>query len=157
LAVRFLATSHQRELPAPWRLAFAGRGGRVWENPQALPLFFLPRRIERFDSPALARREALGADDLDQRALIQGEVPAPADQAGAVQGIRRRGNGCDLRVDSPSGGVVVSSVSFAPDWVVRIGALERPAIEVDGGFLGFVVPRGAHEVRLDYRPRGWRR
>ncbi|HEX3556582.1 MAG TPA: hypothetical protein VIA62_25445 [Thermoanaerobaculia bacterium] len=42
LAVRFRLLPKRRGLPPPWRPVFPGPGGRVWENPQARPLFFLP-------------------------------------------------------------------------------------------------------------------
>jgi hypothetical protein len=182
LAVRYLETSHQRELPLPWRLAFEGRGGRVWENPRALPLFFMPRSVERFADLAEAQRAAMRSPDFHEvTSLIGGEAGEPREahaaraageagearepgeardppgrpQDGQVRGIRTRGNGFDLEVATVSGGIVASSVSYAADWDVEVGGRHRPAVEVNGGFLGCSVPPGEHAVRLRYRPRGW--
>jgi len=191
LAVRFMETSHERDLPPPWRLVFEGKGGRVWENPQALPLFFMPRALEPCADLGGAQRAAMRNDDFAAAAQVIGEaaaagggapataaagtppagpeagsapaartpgagVAAAREQAGQVRDIRPRSNGFDLAVATPTGGVVVSSVSYSPDWRVRIGdGRETPAIEVNGGFLGFQAPPGSRTVRLRYRARGW--
>ena len=76
-------------------------------------------------------------------------------QDGRVRDIRVRSNGFDLAVDSAAGGIVASSVSYAPGWRATVGGREEPAVEIDGGFLGFQVPPGSHAVRLRYRPHGW--
>ena len=174
LAVRFMGTAHERGLPPPWRLVFEGKGGRIWENPQALPLFFMPRTVEPSAGLDEAQRAAMHGDDFQETAQVVGApapgrppaaVPAPVQaappaaaaraQAGQVVDVEARSNGFDLAVDSATGGLVVSSVSYVPDWQARIGGRDQPAVEVDGGFLGFYVPAGAHSVRLRYRPRGW--
>ena len=80
----------------------------------------------------------------------------PAGRPGAVEEIRPRANGFDLVVTSGAGATVASSVSWAPCWRVVLGKRRVPAVEVDGGFLGFAVPPGRHRVTLDYRPAGWR-
>jgi hypothetical protein len=188
LAVRYLETAHERALPPPWRLVFEGKGGRVWENPAALPLFFMPRTIERSADLAEAQRAAMYDDDFLETAQLVGAAapgpagPAPAapssgaragaapgalapgaeagesttrPQDGRVRDIRVRSNGFDLAVDSAAGGIVASSVSYAPEWRAAVGGREEPAVEIDGGFLGFQVPPGSHAVRLRYRPPGW--
>jgi Bacterial membrane protein YfhO len=169
LAVRYLETAHERVLPPPWRLVFEGKGGRVWENPAALPLFFMPRTIERFADLAEAQRAAMHDDDfLETAQLVAAAAPGGGGAGGAGSGeavtrpqdgrvgdIRVRSNGFDLAVDSAAGGIVASSVSYAPEWRATVGGREEPAVEIDGGFLGFEVPPGSHAVRVRYRPHGW--
>jgi Bacterial membrane protein YfhO len=176
LAVRYLETSHERRLPPPWRLAFEGRGGRVWENPQALPLFFMPQSVERLGDTEEAQQAAMAAADFRQTAWIAtpagaaepggraaeggpggGGGPASRAQSGEVRGLRVRANGFDLEAATPTGGLVVSSVSYAAGWEVEIDGTGRPAVEVNGGFLGCRVPPGGSAVHLRYRPRGWPR
>ena len=153
LAVRFLLASHRRVLPPPWRLAFDGVGGRVWENPEALPLFFMPRRFGRFGTPAAAWQASARLEDF-QDLGVDGSSSGITPQEGQVRKIRPRSNGFDLQVVS-GGGTVVSSVSYDPGWRVEIDGHPARAIEVDSGFLGFTTPPGAHSVRLDYRPTDW--
>ena len=183
LAIRYMETAHERALPAPWRLVFEGKGGRVWENPAALPLFFVPHTIEQFTDLDEAQRAAMHDDDFQETAQLVGAAApgggpggggaggaggaggvsgasgvsdtATRPQVGRVRDIRVRSNGFDLAVDSASGGIVASSVSFAPEWQATVGGREEPAVEIDGGFLGFQVPPGSHAIRLRYRPHGW--
>jgi hypothetical protein len=172
LGVRYFSTSHERELPPPWQLAIEGRGGRVWENPRALPLFFLPRTVEPVADLAAAQQAAMRHNDFGETAFVVADPVArgapgaagAADeqpQQGRVRSIQPRANGFDLAVESATGGLVASSVSYVADWKVRTddaGARGgSPALEVNGGFLGFRVPAGAHAVRLRYEPRGWHR
>jgi hypothetical protein len=156
LAVRYFETSHERTLPPPWRLAFEGKGGRVWENPQALPLFFMPRSLEPAADLAGAQRQAMDNDDFQDVAYSAVAGPVQAQQ-GRVGAIRSLGNGFDLQVESATGGMVASSVSFAADWEARAGERHLAVSEVNGGFLGLTVPPGASSVHLRYRPRGWSR
>jgi len=158
LAVRYLLARHGRLLPPPWHQAFEGRGGAVWENPRALPLFFMPRRVVRAataEQAASASREIADFADLGVVADAT-TAPLPCQAAGEVHGIRARSNGFDLGVIS-GGGIVVSSVSYDPAWQIEVDRRPAQPLEADSGFLGFAVPAGAHRVRIDYRPAGWTR
>jgi hypothetical protein len=154
LAVRFLLLRHEREAPAPWRPVFSGVGGRVWENPRALPLFFMPRRTVLAAGDEAALVVAAPGRGLADRVVVRGGG-AGGGQAGEVPTIRARSNGFDLEVRSPTGGTVASSVSYAPGWRAEVDGVGAAAFEVDAGFVGFAVPPGSHRVRLDYRPAGW--
>jgi Bacterial membrane protein YfhO len=158
LAVRYLLVRHGRVLPPPWRLAFEGRGGAVWENPRALPLFFMPRRLVRVATAEQAASASRGIADFTDLGIVAdaGSAPLPYQAAGEVHGTRARSNGFDLHVIS-GGGIVVSSVSYDPAWQVEIDSRAAPVLEADSGFLGFAVPAGAHQVTIDYRPSGWTR
>ncbi|HVT60085.1 MAG TPA: YfhO family protein [Thermoanaerobaculia bacterium] len=157
LAIRFLSTSHERELPPPWRLAFEGKGGKVWENPQALPLFFMPRTIVGFEQFRRARRAAMEVGEAgDFRAVgLTTEAQGVSSQDGRVSAIRPRSNGFDLQVETASGGLVVSSVSYTSGWEIGAGGRRLRVVEVNGGFLGFRLPPGSHSVSLSYRPWSW--
>ncbi|HVR07630.1 MAG TPA: hypothetical protein VMW75_06235 [Thermoanaerobaculia bacterium] len=184
LAVRFMGTSHERGLPPPWRLVFEGKGGRVWENPEALPLFFMPRTVETFADLAAAQGAAMHGDDFQDAALVAagaiasaGTHPGPASigaglpstgagpassgaavppagpQAGEVRDIVPRGNGFDLAVDTATGGLVVSSVSYAPGWQARFAgppagdtAGGRPAVTAAGGQQAVTAAGGQQAV-----------
>lgn len=153
LGVRFALTGHDEELPTPWRLAFEGAGGRVWQNPQAMPLFFVPDTMHFYEQPDAALQAALELQDFRADGIAAGT--GAAHQEGRVRQVRPTSNGFDMTVESTNGAIVVSSVSYAADWVARSGEREWPARLVNSGFLGFDVPAGNHFVRLRYRPRSW--
>lgn len=154
LGVRYILARHRRRLPRPWRAVFNGGGGRVWENPDALPLFFMPAAAERVREPLEALERTLSNGDFRASSVIQGSGPGTA-QEGSVQIGRVWGNGFDLEVESRTGGLVASSVSHAAGWRLRRDGEEGHVLRVNAGFVGFEVPPGRHQVVLEYRPAGW--
>jgi hypothetical protein len=62
LGVRYMLTRHHTELFPPWEEAWDGQGGKLWRNPEALPLFFMPAAWR----PARDARDALLATVANQ-------------------------------------------------------------------------------------------
>lgn len=165
LGVRYLVTKHRRKPPAPaWKPVHRHTGGRVWENTRVLPIFFLPRAIEPVQGQERALERALEIEDYARRAVVEegveeGAAPAagtPREQEGSVRITRVTGNRFGMEVASPTGGVVVSSVSHDPGWRVRLDGEPAPLLRANSAFLAFRVPPGEHGVELVYSPRGWR-
>jgi hypothetical protein len=107
LGVRLLLTRHRRELPPPWRSVFDGQGGRVWENPGALPLFFFPQRCEQVLDAENALRRALDTKDFRVVGLVEGGGPCALSQQGEVTSIQRDSGEYEIAVSTISGGLVV--------------------------------------------------
>jgi hypothetical protein len=85
-----------------------------------------------------------------------GTAPAaPTPQRGTVRIDRARDNGFDLTAATPTGGLVVSSVSFDPGWRAAVDGRPTAPLRVNAAFLGLALPPGTHRVHLDYRPAGW--
>lgn len=154
LGIRYILARHRRRLPKPWRAVFNGVGGRVWENPAALPLFYMPASAERVREPVAALETALANPDFRASAVVESSGPAAA-QEGTVRIGRVHGNGFDLEVESRTGGLVASSVSHSAGWRVQRDGEEGHVLRVNAGFVGFEVPPGRHQVVLEYRPAGW--
>ncbi len=153
--VRYLLTG-RRHLPRPWRAVFNGVGGKVWENPAASPLFYMPATVERVPQPWTLLEKALEIEDFAAATVVEvGPAGPPVAQEGKVRIERVRANGFDLEVESPAGGLVASSVSYVRGWRLLSEGGDAPVLRVNGGFAGFGVPPGRHRVRLDYRPAGW--
>jgi hypothetical protein len=158
LGIRYCLTHHRQHLPPPWQPAFNDVGGRIWENPGALPLFFMPRSFQRLpdeDQVWNLVQSWQASQDFRQLGVAAGGRGAPVPQQGAVTSIRAGSNRFDLETESTTGGVVVSSVSWVPGWRVEMDGRRSPACEVNSGFLGFQVPPGRHAVHLQYRPVEW--
>ena len=81
-------------------------------------------------------------------------------QIARVKSWRAVANGFEIGVEAPSGGVLVSSVSWARGWRVEgqgAGNRQRPEMaRANGAFLAVEVPPGITELSLKYEPRGFR-
>jgi hypothetical protein len=154
LGVRYLVAPPVVRLPRPWKRAWRAEGGRVWTNPAALPLLFMPSRVDPVHDSKAAFRRTVDNRDFAAAAVVESASGAP-EQHGAVRILRTTANGFALDVDSPSGGIVVSSVSFVRGWQVEVGGAPAKPLRVNAGFVGFRVAPGRHRATLDYRPSGW--
>jgi len=156
VALRFLLTEHDRSLPSPWRSVFDGVGGRVWENPAALPLFFMPPEVHWVMRGKASFKDGLGISDYATHVNAVGPRRNRfVERSGSVLWTLPRANGFDLEFDIPTGGIVSSSISFARGWSAAIEGFKSRIVKLDGGFLGFNVPKGRHRVKLRYSPRTW--
>lgn len=155
LGVRYVMAGSEPP-PPPWRAVHGGVSGAIWENPQALPLFFFPARVESRADRDAALRFARRCDDFAARAVIEGSERPQGAQQGQVTIQGLHANGYELAVASPSGGVVASSVTWMPGWQLTVDGEPATVGRVNGAFLGFTVPAGSSHVRLHYAPGGWR-
>jgi hypothetical protein len=153
LAVRYMGTSHERALPKPWKLLFDGQGGRIWENPDALPLFFVPTTKAKADSLEAAQQASMRNEDFSETVWSSTSPAGP--QNGKVATIATANNGFDLTLDVPQPALVASSVSYTHGWQVEVDGRPAPVVEVNGGFLGFEAPAGGRSVQLRYAPKSW--
>jgi len=173
LGVRYMLTRHRAALFPPWEEAWDGQGGKLWRNPEALPLFFMPAAWRPAQDPRDALRTTVANQDFAASAVAElGEVlaaggssgargPAAAvpigggPQAGRVRLRRLHANGFELDAGGATGGLVVSSVTFCRGWRLTLDGKPAPLLRVNAGFLGFFVPAGWHRAALEYRPAGW--
>lgn len=159
LGVRYVLTRHREPLGPPYRPVFDHQGGKVWELDGALPLFWVPERIDAVDAVA-ARRRAMRNRDFSRRGTVTAEdatqTPTSGPQQGTAGIVRVHGNGFDLTTRSVGPMVVASSVVLAPGWRVKIDGEPARPLPVNWVFLGFEVPAGEHRVELTYSPAGWR-
>jgi len=160
LGVRYLLTRHRRKPPAAaWKRVYNHQGGRVWENTEVLPLFFLPAAVEPVSAGGAVLERALAIahepGGYAGRAVVEG-IESGAAQEGTVRLTAVGANRFAMEVATPTGGAVVSSVSHDPGWRVRVDGEKAPLLRANSAFLAFAVPPGEHRVELVYSPRGWR-
>jgi hypothetical protein len=153
LALRFVLLRRRQAMPAPWQPVWESAGSRLWRNPGAGGLFFIPSSVAAARDPAEA---ALAADELRTVAFVGPGAPLPARQAGTVESLRVEPNGFLVELTTPGGGLVASSVGLVRGWRAWSEGREAAVREVDGGFLGVVVGPGRHRLRLRYEPPHWR-
>jgi hypothetical protein len=91
LGVRYMLTPHAQRLGPPWREAWDGRGGKLWFNPEALPLFFMPASWRPARDPDEALRSAVFIGDFAATAVA--ELDVEGEQGAAGRGARQAGGG----------------------------------------------------------------
>lgn len=148
LNVAYVVTDRELD-PVRYEALYTGPDGRIYRNRNVLPLFYAVRNVVHGGDPAThtdwrytaivsrlprAHRDALAAPWTSEDATVVIEHAKP----GAYR----------LRIRAPRTTLVVSSIANWPGW----RANDFPVVEVNGLFLGFVVPAGAHVVNVAYRP-----
>lgn len=170
LNVRYLIADPAAEAPQRdrWKLVYDGPDGRIFENQRFLPRFFAVRNvIADFQSDSFARRlqqltDWRGTAIVDELKL---ETPQMGDDffkpraldAPVASATFEEKSPTDYRVhaNAPRWSLVVSSIPWWPGWkVVRNGESVKP-IRVNGAFLGFAVPPGTSDARVQYSPTTW--
>ncbi|HEV7518484.1 MAG TPA: hypothetical protein VGR07_19480, partial [Thermoanaerobaculia bacterium] len=146
LGVRFLLARHRRDLPPPWVEVANLAGGRIWRNPEALPLFFMPANAFRVGTDVETMLRVMDLEDFGATVVVRGRPVGTVPQRGTVTLGRVEPNGFALTVASPTGGLVASSVSAARGWRLAVDGRPAPLREVNGGFLGFRVGPGSHRA-----------
>lgn len=135
-----------------YREVYAGRDGRVYENRNVLPRFYAVRNV-------LTGGDVRTHSDWRYTALVSrlpknlhAELTAPWTSQDAEVTIREAGiDRYALHIRAPRTTLIVSSIAHWPGW--RTGFAQ---FEVNGAFLGFVVPAGEHDVEVAYRPLSFR-
>ena len=162
LNVRYLVGS--RDLnpddPARYRMVYDGRDGRIFENLDVKPRFFAAHDI------ALEFRHGMFAQTLTENDLSKKTVvnilPVDSDRMRedllapksdpVVRIVEANDPDFRLHIRSARHALIVSSQPFWPGMRVSLNGESIRALAVNGVFLGFTIPPGDWDVRVDYIP-----
>jgi hypothetical protein len=147
LNVKYVATLGTLDDPRYQQL-YAGRDGRLYANRNVLPRFYPVRNV-------LLGGELRAHTDWRYTAIVsrlpraqRDALTAPWTSADATVSIARFAvDAYTLRIQAPRTTLIVSSIPNWPGWRVPF-----PKVDVNGPFLGFIVPTGTHDVQVVYRP-----
>lgn len=132
-------------------------GEMIFENPGALPRFFLVNRIERAANMEQAIA-ILRSNQFDPRAVavVEGDVAFDSAATGAAEGIVKAvdyGNSrMILEVESPQPAFLVSSEVHYPGWRAFVDGVEKPIVMTNAAFRGLPVPAGRHRIEMRFEP-----
>ncbi len=137
-------------------LAATVAGEQVFENPRALPRFFLVDRILAVDGAAKARKVIADGLDLAHAAVVVGGPSATFSGAdsGQVRTIAYEPDRLAVETTAGDGGAfLVLAENFYPGWRAWID--DRPTViyRTDVAFRGVKIPRGKHSVRMQFDPK----
>lgn len=147
LNVKYVLTTNAID-DARYEQRYSGRDGRIYINRNVLPRFYPVRNV-------LIGDDLRTHTDWRYTAVVsrlpraqRDALTAPWTTDDATVSIERTAvDAYTLRIAAPRTTLIVSSIPNWPGWRVPF-----PKVEVNGLFLGFVVPAGRHEVRVAYRP-----
>jgi hypothetical protein len=167
LNVRYVVGARNLEMKDAqrFRLVYDGRDGRIFENADVLPRFyparnivlefkgdlFLRRLVEQkeFALTAVVKTLPVDSDRMRLDLLLPRPMSAPEP---TVRMVSATPTDFCLRIHAPRHALIVSSQPWWPGWRVTLNGRRREPQQVNGPFLGFTVPPGDWDVRVDYFP-----
>jgi hypothetical protein len=156
LGVRYMLTRHRAELFPPWEEAWDGQGGKLWRNPEALPLFFMPAGWR----PARDPRDALLATVANQdfAASAVAELGEVLENGGSPRDRRPIGAGPQIGSPGPIGPAGGAGAQAAPPADVRrqAGRVQLRRLDANGFELEAGGATGGLVVSSVTFCRGWR-
>jgi len=145
--------------------AFTKFTGRLFENRSALPRFYPVRNVilefkgndfvrrlseqRDFSHTAVVKTLPVTSDVMRTDLLAPRPLGSPE---ATVTILPSTPTDFRLRIHAPRHGLIVSSQPWWPGWRVTINGQRREPQPVNGAFLGFTVPPGDWDVRVDYFP-----
>jgi len=155
--------------PERYQLVYSGKDGRIFENHDVLPRFYPARNVVLEFKRDVFVKKLLAHTDFAHTALCS-KLPVDSDRersdllaarpAGAAE-TRVRIDSADptdfrLHVSAPRYTMIASSTPFWPGWKVIANGKSLRNVEINGAFLGFVVPPGESDVRVVYSPAAFK-
>ncbi len=146
--------------PQRYRMVYDGRDGRIFENLNVKPRFFAAKDIvlefrrgqfaQTLTEHDLSKQTVVNILPVDGDRMRQDLLAPKSDPV--VEIVEARDTAFRLRIRSQRHALIVSSQPWWPGWrVFRNGQPVDPQ-PVNGAFLGFTVPPGDWDIRVDYFP-----
>jgi hypothetical protein len=146
--------------PRRYKLVYNGRDGRIFENRDVKPRFFaahdivLEFRHDRF-------AQTLTEHDFSKQTVVnilpvdsdrmRNDLLAPKSDP-TVQIVEAEDTNFRLHIRSQRHALIVSSQPWWPGWRVFANGRRIAAQPVNAAFLGFTIPPGDWDIRIDYFP-----
>jgi len=132
-------------------------GTEVFENTAVLPRFYFVRRVQPVASSAEARDLIEHRRiDLRETALSDEAIDVPpagdAGTPGTVEVVKYEPSRIELSLQASRASLLVLSETYYPGWKAWIDEQPTAIHSVDIGLRGVVVPAGAHQLRMEFRP-----
>lgn len=162
LNVRYVVGDLRMDLPdrVRYRRIYKARDGSIFENLYVKPRFFAARNVvlefrhdrfgqtlteHDFTKETVVNTLPVDSDRMRQDLLVPTSDPS-------VQIVEAGDTAFRLRIHSLRHALIVSSQPWWPGWRVFRNGQRIAAQPVNGAFLGFTIPPGDWDVRVDYFP-----
>ena len=142
-----------------WREVMKDRSAKLFENTRVLPRAFVPQHIryERSGGPVVKAMTA--AKDFSDMAWIEVPEMQPHEIANGPGTLTLHKDGFGLSIDAvmSGDGWVVASQSAWTGWRAYIDGRRVQTRYANHAFVGVFVPKGRHNVKLQYLPESFTR
>jgi hypothetical protein len=142
-----------------WRELMKDRSAKLFENTRVLPRAFVPRHIryERSGGPIVKAMTA--AKDFSDTAWIEVPELQPHEIANGPGTLTLHKDGFGLSIDAvmENDGWIVASQSAWKGWRAYIDGRRVQTRYANHAFVGVFVPKGRHNVKLQYLPESFTR
>ena len=156
LNVRYAIVPRAWTPPAGWTPVDEDAGGRLFENPGALPRAFVPRRLHRESDPARQRERLFAISDFSRDGVLTASPSGLVENGEAsVRVASYTPQRLELTIDARTRAWVATSLVGWPGWRLTLDGDERPLRDYNRAFLAFETPAGTHRALLRYRPESF--
>lgn len=147
------------DLVRGWRELMKDRSAKLFENTHVLPRAFVPRRVRYERDGVLALKGMKTAKDFSDVAWIEAPEYAPHEIANGPGTLVLHRDGFGLSIDATMAGDgwVVASQSAWKGWRAYVDGRRVQTRFANHAFLGVFVPKGRHQVKLQYLPESFTR
>ncbi|MEO8033862.1 MAG: YfhO family protein [Acidobacteriota bacterium] len=149
-----------------YRTVYEGSDGKIFENLDVLPRFYAARNVVLEFRREFFIKMLVTHDDWVHTALVGGKLRVDSDderrdllapRGAAAPNARMAITSATptdyrMHISAPRHTMIVSSVPTWPGWKIERAGRTLRNVEVNGAFLGFVVPPGENDVRVYYDP-----
>ena len=142
-----------------WRELFKDRSAKLFENTRVLPRAFVPRHIRYERSGGSIVKAMTAAKDFADVAWIEVPEMQPHEIANGPGKLTLHKDGFGLSIDAvmENDGWIVASQSAWKGWRAYIDGRRVQTRYANHAFVGVFVPKGRHNVKLQYLPESFTR
>ncbi|HEV7570157.1 MAG TPA: YfhO family protein [Thermoanaerobaculia bacterium] len=159
LNIKYAIVPMPVKLTPGWREVMKDRSAKLFENTRVLPRAFVPRHIRYEQSGGPIVKAMTAANDFSDTAWIEVPELAPHEIANGPGTLTLHKDGFGLSIDAvmENDGWIVASQSAWKGWRAYIDGRRVQTRFANHAFLGVFVPKGRHNVKLQYLPESFTR
>ncbi|MGH9366852.1 MAG: YfhO family protein, partial [Thermoanaerobaculia bacterium] len=155
LNARYVLAPPAWPAPSDWRILAEDAGGRLLENPNALPRAFVPRRVLREMDPARQRERLFAIRDFGAEGVLEAPGEAARNGEATVSIESYTVQRMEMSIVAKDRTLIATSMTAWPGWRLTVDGQERPLLSYNRAFLAFDAPPGIHRAVLRYWPRSF--
>ncbi len=157
LNVKYIITDQPVTLP-DLKLIYNSGKSFVYQNENVLPRMFFVNRIENLS--ALEFLNKIKSDEIDpsQTAIVDNAMTIqvePTDTTANIKILKYDEALITAEVNATGNNFIFVGNSYHPGWKAYLNGEKKEVYKTNHGYLGVVVPKGKHLLRIEYAPESF--